>query len=85
MSGNNEKKSDKKPEAKVRERPRVFEDFSHEYLNNLVIIRLHDGTELSAIITKASRYWFRALVNGELIYVNKAYVVYVRPKKPTTK
>ena len=55
------------------------EDFSHEYLHKTVEVGVNGGAKYIGVITDASRYWFKLLVNGETIYVNKAYVIYVKP------
>ena len=55
------------------------EDFSTEYLHKPVEVVLVGNAKLIGSITGASRYWFKVLVNGETIYINKAHVIYVKP------
>ena len=55
------------------------EDFNPEYLHKNVEVGLANNTKLVGSILDASRYWLKVLVNGETIYVNKAYVMYVKP------
>ena len=62
-----------------RQRGRGPEDFSTEYLHKAVEVGLANNTKLVGSILDASKYWFKVLVNGETIYVNKAYVMYVKP------
>lgn len=56
-------------------------DFSVDYLHKLSGIKLIDGSEVVGVITEASKYWFKVLLNGgEFIYVNKKHVIYVKPR-----
>ena len=55
------------------------EDFSPEYLHRPVEVWLVNNAKVIGSITGASRYWFKVLVNGETIYINKAHVIYVKP------
>ena len=68
-----------KPQQPRQQQKRGPEDFSHEYLHKPVEVGLANNTKLVGSILDASRYWFKVLVNGETIYVNKAYVMYVKP------
>lgn len=66
-----------KPEAK---RVRKYEDFSHEYLNLPVSIRLATNEVVSGLLIDGSRYWFKVrAVDGRIVYINKAYAVSVTP------
>lgn len=62
-----------------QQRGRGPEDFSVEYLHKNVEVGLANNAKLVGSILDASKYWFKVLVNGETIYVNKAYVMYVKP------
>ena len=55
------------------------EDFSPEYLHKPVEVVLVGNAKVIGSITGVSRYWFKVLVNGETIYINKAHVIYVKP------
>jgi hypothetical protein len=76
-----------KPTAKAREkrgqRGRTH-DFSEEYLGRDVVVKLSTGEEVRGRLVEATKYWFKVLVGDparpeDVIYVNKAYVAYVRP------
>ena len=68
-----------RPQQPRQQQKRGPEDFSTEYLHKAVEVGLANNTKLVGSILDASRYWLKVLVNGETIYVNKAYVMYVKP------
>jgi small nuclear ribonucleoprotein (snRNP)-like protein len=66
-----------------------LQDFSDEYINKEVIVKLATGEEVRGKLIDSSRYWFKILVKNpkaktelesvDVIYINKAYVAYVKP------
>jgi hypothetical protein len=65
-----------------KQRVQKHSDFSEEYANSEVVIVLHDGQIISGRIAESRRYWFKVVTqDNKVLYVNKAWVVYVAPKK----
>lgn len=73
-----------------REKPRKGrQDFSEEYMSKDVVIRLSTGEEVRGRLVDATKYWFKVIVRNpntktelesiDVIYINKAYVAYVKP------
>jgi len=73
-----------------REKPRKRRhDFSEEYISKDVVIRLSTGEEVRGRLVDATKYWFKVIVRNpnaktelesiDVIYINKAYVAYVKP------
>jgi small nuclear ribonucleoprotein (snRNP)-like protein len=66
-----------------------LQDFSDEYINKEVIVKLATGEEVRGKLIDSSRYWFKILVKNpkaktelesvDVIYINKAYIAYVKP------
>jgi small nuclear ribonucleoprotein (snRNP)-like protein len=64
-------------------------DFSEEYMNKDVVIMLSTGEEVRGRLADATKYWFKVVVRNlnaktelesiDVIYINKAYVAYVKP------
>ena len=53
-------------------------DFSDEYVNRRVVLRMHDGTVIEGLMLEARRFWFKIKdSSAKLIYVNKGFVVAV--------
>jgi hypothetical protein len=53
-------------------------DFSDEYVNRRVALRMHDGTVIEGLMLEARRFWFKIKDSStKLIYVNKGFVVAV--------
>ena len=57
-------------------------DFSEEYADSEVTVVLHNGQSIVGRISEARRYWFKVVSSdGKILYINKAWVVYVEPKR----
>jgi hypothetical protein len=53
-------------------------DFSDEYVNRRVALRMHDGAVIEGLLLEARRFWFKIKdSSAKLIYVNKGFVVAV--------
>jgi small nuclear ribonucleoprotein (snRNP)-like protein len=78
-----------KKEVKESRQRKKMQDFSEEYMNKDVIIQLSTGEEVRGKLMESTRYWFKILIRNpnaeselesiDVIYVNKAYVAYVKP------
>lgn len=71
----------KPAQAKPSQKPKKHEDFSHEYMNLPVVIKLASGDVINAVVIDGSRYWLKVrAADGKVMYINKAYVVSVSPQ-----
>ena len=71
------------------EKKKRLQDFSEEYIDKEIAVKLATGEEIRGRLVDSTRYWFKILVRNpnaktelesiEVIYVNKAYVAYVKP------
>ena len=72
-----------------KERKKRLQDFSEEYIDKEIVVKLATGEEIRGRLVDSTRYWFKILIRNpnaktelesiEVIYVNKAYVAYVKP------
>jgi small nuclear ribonucleoprotein (snRNP)-like protein len=76
-------------EPKEGKQRKKTQDFSEEYMSKDVIIRLSTGEEIRGRLADATKYWFKVIIRKpnasselesiDVIYINKAYVAYVKP------
>jgi hypothetical protein len=58
------------------------DDFGGEWLNKDVEIECVRGTNATifrARVVDVSKYWLKVIVNDQILYLNKAYVLSIRP------
>lgn len=53
-------------------------DFSDEYTGLRLSLRVEGLGEVEGRLLKASRYQFKLITNGGVLYVNKAYVISIK-------
>ena len=58
-------------------------DFSNEYAGLKLSINVEGLGEVEGRLLKASRYWFKLLTSNGVLYVNKAYVISIKPLELT--
>jgi hypothetical protein len=58
-------------------------DFSNEYSGLKLSLKVEGLGEVEGRLLKASRYWFKLLTSNGVLYVNKAYVVSIKPLELT--
>jgi hypothetical protein len=58
-------------------------DFSNEYSGLKLSLKVEGLGDVEGRLLKASRYWFKLLTNDGVLYVNKAYVISVKPLELT--
>jgi hypothetical protein len=58
-------------------------DFSNEYAGLKLSIKVEGLGEVEGRLLKASRYWFKLLTSSGVLYVNKAYVIAIKPLELT--
>jgi len=54
-------------------------DFSDEYHGLRLSLKVEGLGEVEGRLLKASRYWFKLLTNDGVLYLNKAYVISIKP------
>jgi hypothetical protein len=58
-------------------------DFSNEYSGLKLSLKVEGLGEVEGRLLKASRYWFKLLTSSGVLYVNKAYVISIKPLELT--
>jgi hypothetical protein len=58
-------------------------DFSNEYAGLKLSINIEGVGAVEGRLLKASRYWFKLLTSNGVLYVNKAYVISIKPLELT--
>jgi hypothetical protein len=69
----------KREEKKERRKPRFYSDFGDEVQGSYSLILLHNGESLEGKIIENRRYFLKVQVKNDLLYINKAFVVYIMP------
>jgi hypothetical protein len=67
-----------------RQRRGVRDDFSDEWVGREVESEVAKGTNVVVLrgrVVDVARYWLKMMVDGTVIYVNKAAVVTIKPKQ----
>jgi hypothetical protein len=75
-----------RPQTIQGQRPRgghrVRDDFGDEWKDRDVVIEHVKGQVVSTIkgrVVDVSKYWLKLFVNNQILYLNKAYVVSIKP------
>jgi hypothetical protein len=58
------------------------EDFGNEWINKEVEGKIVEGANVNVIrgrVVDVSKYWLKLFVNNQILYLNKAYVVSIKP------
>jgi len=77
MKAKAEQKAEKK---KVKRFAWKKDSFDQELIGKRVrITLLTRGDEVEAEVVECARYWLKIMVNGRVVYINKAFVVTVEP------
>jgi len=58
--------------------PRV-EDLDQELIGKEVEVVLQSGGSIAGRVAASSRYWVKLDVRGKLIYINKPFIVFIKP------
>jgi hypothetical protein len=81
----NQQKAQPKPSGKSQQqqRPeRLRDDFGHEWLGKVVETEQVKGAGVVVIrgrIDDVSKYWLKIVVDGQTLYVNKAFILSIKP------
>jgi len=85
----NQQKAQPKPQPKQQqqpnkqqEKPRDFGGFDSIIVGKECIIKLGNGEAIKGIVSAASKFWYLMTASGQVMVVNKAYVVMVMPVQP---
>ena len=73
------KEEEKKEEKKERRKPRFFSDFGDEIEGSYSLVLLGNGETLEGKILDSRKYFLKIQVKNNILYINKAHVVYVMP------
>jgi acetolactate synthase small subunit len=75
----NQQKSQAKPEARqASKRQRMRDGFDDEWVGKDVEVEQVKGVIRGRIID-VSRYWLKMAVDGQTLYVNKAFILSIKP------
>ncbi|MDT7971025.1 MAG: hypothetical protein RQ842_10675, partial [Vulcanisaeta sp.] len=90
----NQQKAQVKPQGKSQQQQRQQpqsakqgwqqprDDFGHEWLNKVVEAEQVKGAGVVVIrgrVTDVSKYWLKIAVDGQTLYVNKAFILSIKP------
>jgi len=71
------------PQPKPQEsKPRDFGGFDSIIVGKECIIKLGNGEAIKGVVSAASKFWYLVTTGGQVMVVNKAYVVMVMPIQP---
>jgi len=74
--------ADKKLKDFAHRQAQKHSDFSEEYVLKDVVIALHNNHVVSGRVAEARRFWIKVVLqDNSVLYINKAWVVYIEPKK----
>jgi len=72
------------PQQGGRQRRGVRDDFSDEWVGKEVESEVARGTNVVILrgkVVDVSKYWLKLLVDGGVVYVNKAVVISIKPRQ----
>jgi len=84
----NQQKSQVKPEAKPSQRQQgkqrrgTRDDFGDEWVGKEVEGRVVEGANVVVLrgrVIDVSKYWIKLFVNNQILYLNKAYILSIKP------
>jgi hypothetical protein len=67
-----------KPDAKQRQQGKQRDGFDDEWVGKDVEVEQAKGV-IRGRVVDVSKYWLKIIVNGEVVYLNKAYIVSIKP------
>ena len=67
----------RQPRQRQQQQQAQPEDYAADWLHKNVEV-VYVGGKLIGSIIDVSRYWIKILVNGEVIYLNKAHIITIR-------
>ncbi len=58
--------------------PKKLRDFDQDLVGRRIEILLTNGSIIKGVVVNTSQYWIKVESNGEIIYVNKPFIVVIR-------
>jgi sRNA-binding regulator protein Hfq len=82
----NQMKAQAKPQQQSRQeaKPRDNGGFDSLIIGRECFIKLGNGEAVKGVVSAASKFWYLVNIGGQVIVVNKAWVVSVMPTQPQT-
>ncbi len=80
QQGQQQQRQQSQPAKQGRQQPR--DDFGHEWLGKDVEIECVKGQvveEIRGKILDISKYWLKLFVNNQVVYLNKAFILSIKP------
>jgi len=71
-------KAQTKQQQEGRQRRGVRDGFDDEWVGKDVEVEQVKGV-IRGRVVDVSKYWLKIIVNGEVVYLNKAYIVSIKP------
>jgi len=75
-------KAQTKQQQEGRQRRGVRDDFSDEWVGKEVEGRVVEGANVVVLrgrVIDVSKYWIKLFVNNQILYLNKAYILSIKP------
>jgi sRNA-binding regulator protein Hfq len=66
-------------------RPNDYGGFDSSILGKICKFKLANGEVLQGLVSAASRYWYMLNVDGQVVIVNKGYIVSIMPVQSQNK
>jgi hypothetical protein len=77
METKEEAKKEEKKEKK--ERPKFMHDFGEEFEGSYCLILLPNNETIEGKVLQSRKYFIKVQVKNDVLYINKAFVVYISP------
>jgi len=81
-SGKSQQQQRQQPQPAKQGWQQPRDDFGHEWLNKVVEAEQVKGAGMVVIrgrVTDVSKYWLKIAVDGQTLYVNKAFILSIKP------
>jgi hypothetical protein len=82
QQGGGQRNQGRQPNRQQQPRPTVKEGFDPDILGKDVELEQMKGQNVVVIrgkVEDVSKYWLKLLVNGETLYLNKAFIISIKP------
>ena len=69
-------------QSQNKQQNRLKEDFGNEWINKEVEGKIVEGANVNVIrgrVIDVSKYWLKIAVDGQTLYLNKAYILSIKP------
>jgi len=79
------KQTGKQPSKARGDRPRDFGGFDSLIVGKECLIKLGNGEAVKGVVSAASKYFYLVTAGGQVVIINKAYVVTIMPVQSQNK